>query len=182
MGVDNAEFSDTALAYAIRNFLMFYACLLDPETCGVKFASKLFDAATNLELLGNLVCAMLPSEINPRCSSLPIVAYTIGVSFISQTKPVDGKAGGLFIVLEAFIFDAESEVSRAFGSFERLDTFFPLDPCLLKISNRFTFLTLDFLPITKQARSNMRNLSKFLDSYDDLPDLSIFNANSTAYL
>ncbi|CAL9236910.1 unnamed protein product [Arabidopsis halleri] len=140
---------------------------------------------------GNLVCAMLLSENNPRCSSLPIAAYTIGVSFISQTKPVDvseflkqAKAGGLFIVSEAFIFDAvlESEVSRAFGSFERLDTFFPLDPCLLKISNRFTLLNLDFLPITKQARSNMRNLSKFLDSFDDLPDLSIFNENSTAYL
>ncbi|KAJ4885521.1 RNA polymerase I specific transcription initiation factor RRN3 protein [Raphanus sativus] len=43
------------------------------------------------------------------------------------------KAGGLFIVSEAFLFDdlPDSEPSRAFGGF------FTFDPCLLKISNSF---------------------------------------------
>ncbi|CAN8303860.1 unnamed protein product [Cochlearia groenlandica] len=43
------------------------------------------------------------------------------------------------IVSESFIFDdlLESELSRALGGFERLDTFFPFDPCLLKSSNSF---------------------------------------------
>lgn len=62
---------------------------------------------------------------------------SVVAEFLKQAK-----AGGLFIVSEAFIFDdlLESELSRAFGGFERLDTFFPFDPYLLKESSRFHYL------------------------------------------
>ena len=112
-------------------FLMFYACSLDPENCGVKFAVKLMDIGiycfqsqalpdtilyTNHLLrscsvnTGDHVCALLPDDIHPSCS---------------------------------FIFDKllESELSR--GS-KKLDAFFPFDPCLLRSSNRFVTLSMIF--------------------------------------
>lgn len=48
------------------------------------------------------------------------------------------KAALLFMVSETFVFNdmLESELSRAFGGMERLDMFFPFDPCLLKKSDR----------------------------------------------
>lgn len=48
------------------------------------------------------------------------------------------KAARLFMVSETFVFNdmLESELSRAFGGMERLDMFFPFDPCLLKKSDR----------------------------------------------
>uniref|UniRef100_M4E4M3 Uncharacterized protein n=1 Tax=Brassica campestris TaxID=3711 RepID=M4E4M3_BRACM len=49
----------------VSQFLMFYACSLDPENCGVKFAVKLMD-------IGDHVCALLPDEIHPSCSSLSV--------------------------------------------------------------------------------------------------------------
>jgi RNA polymerase I-specific transcription initiation factor RRN3 len=61
------------------------------------------------------------------------------------------KAGGLFIVSESFIFDDlhESELSRAFGGFERLDTFFPFDPCLLKMSSSYISPNFNFWSMVK---------------------------------
>lgn len=55
------------------------------------------------------------------------------------------KAAGLFMTLDKFDFDdyLESELSKEFGGRERLDMFFPFDPCLLKKSDRFV-LTLNF--------------------------------------
>ena len=74
-------------------FLMFYACSLDPENCGVKFAVKLMDIGiycfqsqalpdtilyTNHLLrscsvnTGDHVCALLPDDIHPSCSSLSV--------------------------------------------------------------------------------------------------------------
>lgn len=56
------------------------------------------------------------------------------------------KAAHLFTTAEKFSFDdylLESELSRAFGGIERLDMFFPFDPCLLKMSDRFIFFDLD---------------------------------------
>lgn len=49
------------------------------------------------------------------------------------------KAAHLFTVSKTFIFDnlIESELSRSYGGLERLDMFFPFDPCLLKKSDRF---------------------------------------------
>ncbi|KAH0943124.1 hypothetical protein HID58_002761 [Brassica napus] len=49
----------------VSQFLMFYACSLDPENCGVKFAVKLMD-------IGDHVCALLPDDIHPSCSSLSV--------------------------------------------------------------------------------------------------------------
>jgi hypothetical protein len=52
------------------------------------------------------------------------------------------EAACLFTSSEEYIFNysLESEHSRAFGGMERLDMFFPFDPCLLKKSDRYTFL------------------------------------------
>ncbi|KAL3525146.1 hypothetical protein ACH5RR_013518 [Cinchona calisaya] len=49
------------------------------------------------------------------------------------------KSSRLFTVPENFVPNGllESEVSMAFGGIERLDMFFPFDPCLLKKSDRF---------------------------------------------
>jgi RNA polymerase I-specific transcription initiation factor RRN3 len=57
------------------------------------------------------------------------------------------EAACLFTSSEEFIFNysLESEHSRAFGGIERLDMFFPFDPCLLKKSDRYTFLALGFI-------------------------------------
>lgn len=52
---------------------------------------------------GNHVRAMLPNEINPRCSSLPVAAYTAGVGFISQTKPVEGNSPIAHVSLESVL-------------------------------------------------------------------------------
>jgi RNA polymerase I-specific transcription initiation factor RRN3 len=74
--------------------------------------------------------SILMHKLNPLMVCLPSVV----AEFLRQAKE-----GGLFIVSDSFIFDdlLESELSRAFGGFERLDTFFPFDPCLLKSSNSF---------------------------------------------
>ncbi|KAI3972582.1 hypothetical protein MKX01_019240 [Papaver californicum] len=50
-----------------------------------------------------------------------------------------GKAASLFTTSESFLFKnlLESDLSKAFGGVERLDIFFPFDPCLLKKSDRF---------------------------------------------
>ncbi|CAN8287514.1 unnamed protein product [Cochlearia groenlandica] len=194
-------------------FLMFYACSLDPENCGVKFATKLVDIFLSrskprptrmsavsylasylargkflpVSFLASMVkrlvdeCAdycrtcnddkrpethqvfysgcqaimyvlcfrmrsildvprfhseLIPLEsilmhkLNPLMVCLPSVV----AEFLKQSK-----AGGLFVVSDSFIFDdlLESELSRAFGGCERLDTFFPFDPCLLKTSNSY---------------------------------------------
>lgn len=59
---------------------------------------------------------------------------------------------------ETFVFDdmLESELSKAFGGMERLDTFFPFDPCLLRNCDRFTIssfnnFTWEYSPSVKIA-------------------------------
>ncbi|KAG7569173.1 RNA polymerase I specific transcription initiation factor RRN3 [Arabidopsis thaliana x Arabidopsis arenosa] len=194
-------------------FLMFYACSLDPENCGVKFASKLveiflssnkhlstrmsavaylasflargkflpvsFVASMLKRLIDECVgyCRTCNDDIRPEahqiffsgCQAIMYVLCFRMRSILdvprlrSQLTPLESilmhklnplrvclpsvvaeflrqaKAGGLFIVSDSFIFDdlLESELSRAFGGCERLDTFFPFDPCLLKTSNSF---------------------------------------------
>ncbi|KAB2618249.1 RNA polymerase I-specific transcription initiation factor RRN3 [Pyrus ussuriensis x Pyrus communis] len=56
------------------------------------------------------------------------------LEFLRQSK-----AAGLFMTLEKFEFNdfLESELSKEFGGRERLDMFFPFDPCLLKKSDRY---------------------------------------------
>lgn len=48
------------------------------------------------------------------------------------------KAARLFMTSESFVFNdlLESDLSKAFGGTDRLDMFFPFDPCLLKKSQR----------------------------------------------
>lgn len=62
------------------------------------------------------------------------------------------KAARLFTVSKTFIFNdqLESELSRAYGGMERLDMFFPFDPCLLKKCDRFK-LALFFLFIINSS-------------------------------
>lgn len=59
---------------------------------------------------------------------------TVVEEFLRQAK-----AARLFMNLESFIFIdlLESDLSTAFGGINRLDMFFPFDPCLLKKSERF---------------------------------------------
>lgn len=59
---------------------------------------------------------------------------TVVEEFLRQAK-----AARLFMTSESFVFNdlLESDLSRAFGGMDRLDMFFPFDPCLLKKSERF---------------------------------------------
>ncbi|KAJ0096988.1 hypothetical protein Patl1_29322 [Pistacia atlantica] len=68
---------------------------------------------------------ILKHELNPLKVCLPSVVS----EFLKQSK-----AAHLFTVSKTFVFNdlLESELSRAFGGLERLDMFFPFDPCLLK--------------------------------------------------
>ncbi|EOA29326.1 hypothetical protein CARUB_v10025608mg [Capsella rubella] len=188
-------------------FLMFYACSLDPENCGVKFASKLvdiflFNKMSAVDYLASFLargkflpvsfvanmlkrlidecvgyCRTCNDDIRPEvhpiffsgCQAIMYVLCFRMKSILdvprlwSQLTPLESilmhkldplrvclpsvvaeflkqaKAGGLFIVSDSFIFDnrLESELSSAFGGVNRLDTFFPFDPCLLKSSNSF---------------------------------------------
>ncbi|CAH2059371.1 unnamed protein product [Thlaspi arvense] len=184
----------------VSQFLLFFACSLDPENCGVKFASKLLDiflssnkprptrqSVATLILLClkkfRLVdecadyCRTCNNDIRPEAhqifySGCQAIMYVLCFRmrsildvprFRSQLIPLESilmhklnplmvclpsvvaeflrqaKTGGLFIVSGSYIFEdlLESELSRAFGGCERLDTFFPFDPCMLKESNRF---------------------------------------------
>ncbi|OMO94659.1 RNA polymerase I specific transcription initiation factor RRN3 [Corchorus olitorius] len=194
-------------------FVMFYACALDPENCGVRFATVLADLfvqdsrpeqtrmtavaylASYLSrakflsvffistMLKRLVdwcleyCKTHDGDINPnahrvfysgcqaimyilcfrmkvfvdvprlnlllmppleqilkhKLNPLKVCLPSVVEEFLRQSK-----AASLFTVSETFIFDGllESELSRAFGGLERLDTFFPFDPCLLKRCDR----------------------------------------------
>ncbi|KAA3457249.1 RNA polymerase I-specific transcription initiation factor RRN3-like isoform X1 [Gossypium australe] len=81
---------------------------------------------------------VLKHKLNPLKVCLPSVVE----EFLRQAK-----AASLFTVCKTFIFDGllESELSRAFGGLERLDTFFPFDPCLLKKCDSDDDLVQDFV-------------------------------------
>ncbi|XP_027338400.1 RNA polymerase I-specific transcription initiation factor RRN3-like [Abrus precatorius] len=59
---------------------------------------------------------------------------TVVEEFLRQAK-----AARLFMMSESFVFDdlLESDLSRAFGGMDRLDIFFPFDPCFLKKSESY---------------------------------------------
>eukprot|EP00268_Persea_americana_P021180 TRINITY_DN21167_c0_g1_i1.p1 TRINITY_DN21167_c0_g1~~TRINITY_DN21167_c0_g1_i1.p1 ORF type:complete len:634 (+),score=155.37 TRINITY_DN21167_c0_g1_i1:189-2090(+) len=65
---------------------------------------------------------------------LKVCLPSIVEEFLRQAK-----AARLFTTSETFLFDnlLESDFSRAFGGMERLDMFFPFDPCLLKKCDRY---------------------------------------------
>ncbi|KAJ0681446.1 putative RNA polymerase I specific transcription initiation factor RRN3 [Helianthus annuus] len=213
------SFQSTVLnAYKSKfaQFVMFYACSLDPEDCGTQFVSKLLEIfkstvypqewrmsavaylASYLSrakfLSTSYVTIILESlvdwcykysknqsgEINlknhrvfyaacqalmyvlcfrmrsilatPRLKS-QLVNMPLEKIFKHALNPLEvclpsiveeflrqAKAAHLFTVSNGtFLFDHlfESELSRAFGGFQRLDVFFPFDPYLLKKSDRF---------------------------------------------
>ncbi|KAF8110175.1 hypothetical protein N665_0086s0015 [Sinapis alba] len=196
----------------VSQFLMFYACSLDPERCGVKFANKLMDiflstnnAPTRMSAVAYLAsylargkflplsyvaimlkrlvdecadyCRTCNDGIRPKAhpifySGCQAIMYVLCFRmrsildvprFRSELIPLESilmhtlnplkvclpsvvaeflrqaKAAGLFVVSDSFICDdlPESKLSREFGGSERLDSFFPFDPCLLKSSNSF---------------------------------------------
>ncbi|XP_031269296.1 RNA polymerase I-specific transcription initiation factor RRN3 isoform X1 [Pistacia vera] len=191
-------------------FVMFYACALDPENCGVRFSTMLADifasgvhsqitrmsavsylasflsrakflsASIVISLLKRLVdwcleyCNIHGGDINPKAhrvfySGCQAIIYVLcfrmrSIMDVPRLKsqlllmPLEtilkhelnplkvclpsvvseflkqSKAAHLFTVSKTFVFNdlLESELSRAFGGLERLDMFFPFDPCLLK--------------------------------------------------
>lgn len=80
-------------------------------------------------LKAQLLLMPLESLLRHPLTPLKVCLPSIVDEFLRQAK-----AAHLFTVSETFIFDdlLESEYSRAFGGMERLDMFFPFDPCLLK--------------------------------------------------
>ncbi|XP_021804526.1 RNA polymerase I-specific transcription initiation factor RRN3-like isoform X2 [Prunus avium] len=81
-----------------------------------------------------LVRLPLESILNNKLSPLKVCLSSIVLEFLRQAK-----AARLFMTSEKFIFDdyLESELSREFGGTERLDMFFPFDPCLLEKSDSY---------------------------------------------
>ncbi|XP_034683124.1 RNA polymerase I-specific transcription initiation factor rrn3 [Vitis riparia] len=218
-------------------FVMFYACALDPENCGVRFARVLADffvcstfpplnrmsavaylasylsrgkfltASFVANILERLVvwcleyCKIHDGDINPKahrvfysgCQAImyvlcfrmrsmmnvphlrsqllllpletilkhPLSPLKVCLPSIVEEFLRQAKAARLFTVSETFIFSdlLESELSRAFGGIERLDMFFPFDPCLLKKSDRF-------------IRPNFVYWSMIRTTYDDGEDSS----------
>ncbi|XP_043710994.1 RNA polymerase I-specific transcription initiation factor RRN3-like isoform X2 [Telopea speciosissima] len=199
-------------------FVMFYACSLDPGSCAVRFANLLSDiflcethppltrmgAAAYLGsylarakfLPSSLIAYMLKrlvgwcykyiqiqdgevKTINPVThrifySGCQAVMYVLCFRMSSMVDvpplksqlfqmpleqilhhPLDplkvclpsivkeflrqAKAARLFTLSENFLFSdlLESDLSKAFGGMQRLDMFFPFDPCLLKKCDRF---------------------------------------------
>ncbi|XAR58079.1 hypothetical protein NMG60_11026458 [Bertholletia excelsa] len=205
----------TAYKSKFAQFVIFYACSLDPEGCGMKFADVLADIFTSNEfppvmrmsavaylasylsrakfLSASFVLKMLQrlvdwcwkysenqdGEIDPKVhrvfySGCQAIMYVLCFRMRSMMNiprlksqlfllPIEGilkhplnplkvclpsiveeflrqaKAARLFTVSETFIFNdlLESELSRAFGGMERLDMFFPFDPCLLRKSDGY---------------------------------------------
>ncbi|CAI8614564.1 unnamed protein product [Vicia faba] len=197
-------------------FVMFYACALDPERCGVKFAMVLIDMfesqlnppitrmsavaylasylsrakflsfALVADIIQSLVhscfayCKKLhDSDMNPeahqvfysgcqaimyilcfhmkslmdvprlkiklikmpmlqlwehKLNPLKVCLPSVVEEFLKQAK-----AARLFMSAELFVFEdlLECDLSKAFGGMDRLDMFFPFDPCLLKKSESF---------------------------------------------
>ncbi|KAK9153288.1 hypothetical protein Sjap_000768 [Stephania japonica] len=73
---------------------------------------------------------ILRHPLNPLKVCLPSIVS----EFLQQAK-----AAHLCTVSDEFIFNnlLESDLSKAYGGIERLDMFFPFDPCLLKDCDRF---------------------------------------------
>ncbi|CAJ1942177.1 unnamed protein product [Sphenostylis stenocarpa] len=76
---------------------------------------------------------------------------TVVVEFLRQAK-----ASQLFMASESFVFndELESNLSKAFGGMDRLDMFFPFDPCLLKKTESY-------------IRPHFARWSKVSATYDD---------------
>ncbi|KAF4358779.1 hypothetical protein F8388_022546 [Cannabis sativa] len=103
--------------------IMYVLCFRMRSLVGVPWFKSQLLVPINLILSHNL-------------SPLKVCLPSIVTEFLRQSKAAD-----LFTSSEKFNFDeyleSESEFSKAFGGMERLDMFFPFDPCLLKRSDSF---------------------------------------------
>ncbi|PIM98778.1 hypothetical protein CDL12_28738 [Handroanthus impetiginosus] len=204
----------TAYKSKFAQFVMFYACSLDPENCGKMFANVLVNifmssvnpewrmsavaylasylarakfvpvslVAATLESVVNwcfLYCQNQDGDINPKAHkvfyagcqatmyvlcfrmrqmlAVPRVKSQLLLMHIEDIlghplKPLQvclpsiveeflrlAKANHVFSLPQSFVDYGllESEHSRAFGGMERLDMFFPFDPCLLRKCDRY---------------------------------------------
>lgn len=196
-------------------FVMFYACALDPEGCGVKFAmvltemfgsdvnppitrmsavaylasylsrAKFLSSALVASVIQRLVdwcfsyCMLHDVDMNPQahqvfysgCQAImyllcfrmrslvdvprlrmqlikmplePMLKHKLSPLKVCLPSVVEeflrqAKAARLFMTSESFVFNdlLESDLSKAFGGTDRLDMFFPFDPCLLKKSQSY---------------------------------------------
>ncbi|XP_058731125.1 RNA polymerase I-specific transcription initiation factor rrn3-like [Vicia villosa] len=196
-------------------FVMFYACALDPELCGVKFAialrdmfespvsppitrmsavaylasylsrAKFLSSALVADIIQRLVdwcfayCKIHDLDMNPQahqvfysgCQAIMYIlcfrmkslmdvprlrmqlikmpmlllwkhklnALKVCLPSVVEEFLKQAKAARLFMSAELFVFEdlLEADLSKAFGGIERLDMFFPFDPCLLKKSESY---------------------------------------------
>ncbi|CAN1271807.1 RNA polymerase I-specific transcription initiation factor RRN3 [Linum perenne] len=244
-----SSFKDTVLTTyksKFAQFVMFYACALDYEHCGQKFANELMDmfeydnnplirmsAVAYLAsflargkflppafvaiFLGRLVdwcwqyCTMHDGIMNPRlhqvfysgCQAIMYVLCFRMRSIMENTvlksqlfcMPIDkilkhkldplkvclpsivqeflkqAKAARLFTSSKTFVFDdlLGSDLSRGFGGLERLDMFFPFDPCMLKNTDRYplyqSFVTSISSPTSNSLIDNVLFVSVSETSY-----------------
>lgn len=205
----------TAYKSKFAQFVIFYACALDRDGCGAKFADTLADMFISCNdpplirmsavsylasylsrgklLSASLVTTILKRlvdwcseygrtkdvDLNPKAHKLfysgcqaimyvlcfwmrrileiprlksqlllmpigPILTHRLAPLKVCLPSIVEeflrqAKVANLFTPSESFIFNGllESEYSKTFGGIERLDMFFPFDPCLLKKCHRY---------------------------------------------
>ncbi|KAF7089352.1 hypothetical protein CFC21_092351 [Triticum aestivum] len=186
-------------------FIMFYACSLDPKICGLEFAFFLTEIFLNKEedpisrmsavsyvgsylsrarfISADTVLAILKKIVdwcdeycvlqnrgttaNPNhqifYGACQVCLPSIVNEFLRQAKDAGLFAASMYSAAEDAI---ESDLSRAFGGINRLDTFFPFDPYLLKESDRYIRPNFEFWSMVKTTYSNDKD-----DDDDELLDL-----------
>ncbi|RWR72739.1 RNA polymerase I-specific transcription initiation factor RRN3-like protein [Cinnamomum micranthum f. kanehirae] len=113
--------------------------------------------------------AILRHPLDPLKVCLPSIVE----EFLRQAKEAP-----LFTMSETFLFNdqLESEFSKAFGGMERLDMFFPFDPCLLKKSDRYIRPNFVFWSMVRATYDDDEDDDADVDIYED--DLADENAAS----
>uniref|UniRef100_A0A453NP17 RNA polymerase I-specific transcription initiation factor RRN3 n=1 Tax=Aegilops tauschii subsp. strangulata TaxID=200361 RepID=A0A453NP17_AEGTS len=101
--------------------------------------------------------------LNHRLEPLKVCLPSIVNEFLRQAKDAGLFAASMYSAAEDAI---ESDLSRAFGGINRLDTFFPFDPYLLKESDRYIRPNFEFWSMVKTTYSNDKD-----DDDDELLDL-----------
>ncbi|KAG1326802.1 putative Expansin-A16 [Cocos nucifera] len=166
-------------------FVMFYACSLDPEICGLKFAVLLTDIfVSKIESpVSRLVdwcfeyCQLHSIQekiVKPEAHRIFYSGCQVCLPSIVQEFLRQAKAARLFNKSVPSLYDnlLESEFSKAFGGIERFDMFFPFDPYLLKESDRFMRPHFEFWSMVKTTYSNYNSEDEY--QYEDLdaPDFA----------
>ncbi|VAI56730.1 unnamed protein product [Triticum turgidum subsp. durum] len=101
--------------------------------------------------------------LNHRLEALKVCLPSIVNEFLRQAKDAGLFAASMYSAAEDAI---ESDLSRAFGGINRLDTFFPFDPYLLKESDRYIRPNFEFWSMVKTTYSDDKD-----DDDDELEDL-----------